>query len=79
MKTCFQHDRENDRLRTPWNKGRLVAQKRRPRTKEVWAIRVRLQMKHHARDLALYNLAIDSKLRGCAPQAVGSMSSKTIT
>ncbi len=52
-------------LRTPWNKGRLVGQKRPLRPKEVWAIRVRLQMKRRKRDLALFNLAIDSKLRGC--------------
>jgi integrase len=56
---------KNDCLRTPWNKGCLVGQKRPLRPKEVWAIRVRLQMKHHKRDLALLNLAIDSKLRGC--------------
>jgi hypothetical protein len=56
---------ENAQLRTPWNKGRLVRQKRPLRPKEVWAIRVRLQMKHHKRDLALFNLAIDGKLRGC--------------
>jgi integrase len=52
-------------LRTPWNKGRLVGQKRPLRPKEVWAIRVRLQIKHNKRDLAMFNLAIDSKLRGC--------------
>jgi integrase len=56
---------KNDRLRTPWNKGCLVGQKRPLRPKEVWAIRVRLQMKQRKRDLALFNLAIDSKLRGC--------------
>ena len=49
----------------PWNKGRLVGQKRPLRPKEVWAIRVRLQIKHRKRDLAIFNLAIDSKLRGC--------------
>ena len=49
----------------PWNKGRLVGQKRPLRSKEVWAIRVRLQIKHQTRDLAMFNLAIDSKLRGC--------------
>jgi integrase len=48
-----------------WNKGRIVAQKRPLRPKEVWAIRVRLQIKHRKRDLAMFNLAIDSKLRGC--------------
>ena len=52
-------------LRTPWNKGRLVGQKRPLRPKEVWAIRVRLQINHNKRDLAMFNLAIDSKLRGC--------------
>ena len=56
---------KNDRLRMPWNKGCLVGQKRPLRPKEVWAIRVRLQMKQRKRDLALFNLAIDSKLRGC--------------
>jgi integrase len=51
--------------RVAWNKGRLVGQKRPPWPKEVWAIRVRLQMKRRKRDLAMFNLAIDSKLRGC--------------
>jgi integrase len=49
----------------PWNKGRLTGQKRPLRPKDVWAIRVRLQLGRRARDLALFNLAIDSKLRGC--------------
>jgi integrase len=49
----------------PWNKGRLTGQKRPLKPKDVWAIRVRLQLGHRARDLALFNLAIDSKLRGC--------------
>jgi hypothetical protein len=52
-------------LRVAWNKGRLVGQKRPLRPKEVWAIRVRLQIKHRKRDLAMFNLAIDSKLRDC--------------
>ena len=51
--------------RAAWNKGRLVGQKRPLRPKEVWAIRVRLQIENRKRDLALFNLAIDSKLRGC--------------
>ena len=51
--------------RVAWNKGRLVGQKRPLRPKEVWAIRVRLQIKRRERDLAMFNLAIDSKLRGC--------------
>ena len=49
----------------PWNKGRLVGQKRPLKPKDVGAIRVRLHLEHRTRDLALFNLAIDSKLRGC--------------
>ncbi len=51
--------------KVPWNKGPLTGQKRPLKPKDVWAIRVRLQLEHRARDLALLNLAIDSKLRGC--------------
>jgi len=51
--------------RTPWNKGRLVGQKRPLLPKQVWAIRARLELAGNLRDLALFNLAIDSKLRGC--------------
>ena len=51
--------------KAPWNKGRLIGQKRPLKPKEVWAIRVRLQLEGRKRDLALFNLAIDSKLRGC--------------
>lgn len=50
---------------TPWNKGKLTGQKPPFKLKEIWAIRVRLQLNEHFRDLALFNLAIDSKLRGC--------------
>ena len=49
----------------PWNKGRLTGQKPPLQTKHVWAIRTRLQLANKTRDLALFNLAIDSKLRGC--------------
>jgi integrase len=49
----------------PWNKGRLTGQKGPLKPKDVCAIRVRLQLQHRARDLALFNLAIDSKLRCC--------------
>jgi integrase len=49
----------------PWNKGRLIGQKRPLKPKDVWTIRVRLQMEERRRDLAMFNLAIDSKLRGC--------------
>ena len=54
-----------NRSHVVWNKGRLIGQKQPLRPKEVWAIRVRLQMKRSKRDLAMFNLAIDSKLRGC--------------
>lgn len=47
----------------PWNKGKLVGQKAPLKLKDIWAIRVRLQLSHKVRDLALFNLAIDSKLR----------------
>jgi integrase len=49
----------------PWNKGRLIGQKLPLKLKEIWAIRIRLQLLERLRDLALFNLAIDSKLRGC--------------
>lgn len=51
--------------RAAWNKGRVVGQKRPLLPKHVWAIRVRLELAKSHRDLALFNLAIDSKLRGC--------------
>ena len=49
----------------PWNKGKLLGQKPPLKLKDIWAIRIRLQLDHRARELALFNLAIDSKLRGC--------------
>lgn len=49
----------------PWNKGRLIGQKLPLKLKEIWAVRIRLQLAERLRDLALFNLAIDSKLRGC--------------
>jgi site-specific recombinase XerC len=51
--------------RPPWNKGKLIGQKPPLRLKEIWAIRTRLQMATNVRELALFNLAIDSKLRAC--------------
>lgn len=51
--------------RAPWNKGRIVGQKRLLLPKHVWSIRVRLEMADNRRDLALFNMAIDCKLRGC--------------
>ncbi|CUK20289.1 site-specific tyrosine recombinase XerC [Ruegeria denitrificans] len=51
--------------RRAWNKGRIVGQKRSLLPKQVWAIRARLEMARNLRDLLLFNVAIDSKLRGC--------------
>ena len=51
--------------RAPWNKGRLIGAKPPLRQKHVWAIRTMLQVERSKRDLAMFNLAIDSKLRGC--------------
>jgi len=51
--------------RTPWNKGKLIGAKPPLRPKHVWAIRTRLMIEGRTRDLAMFNLAIDSKLRGC--------------
>ena len=51
--------------RIPWNKGKLIGAKPPLRQKHVWAIRTKLQIDERTRDLAMFNLAIDSKLRGC--------------
>jgi len=51
--------------REPWNKGKIVGQKAPLKLKDIWAIRVRLQLSDRLRDLALFDLAIDSKLRAC--------------
>ena len=48
-----------------WNKGKLVGQKAPFKLKEIWAIRIRLQMQERMRELALFDLGIDSKLRAC--------------
>jgi len=53
------------KAREPWNKGKLVGQKAPLRLRDIWAIRVRLEIANKDRDLALFNLAIDSKLRAC--------------
>nr|MBV6629561.1 tyrosine-type recombinase/integrase [Oceanococcus sp. HetDA_MAG_MS8] len=49
----------------PWNKNKLIGQKAPLRLNEIWAIRVRLELEGKVRDLALFNMAIDSKLRAC--------------
>ena len=48
-----------------WDKGRIIGQKPPLKPKEIWSIRIRLQITERLRDLALFNLALDSKLRGC--------------
>jgi integrase len=53
------------RTRTPWNKGKLIGPKPPLQPKHVWSIRARLQLAGKIRDLALFNIALDSKLRGC--------------
>ena len=49
----------------PWNKGRLLGPKLALKTKHIWSIRIHLELEHRVRDLALFNMALDSKLRGC--------------
>jgi integrase len=50
---------------TPWNKGKLIGRKPPLKLREIWAIRIRLQLMKETRELAMFNLAIDSKLRSC--------------
>jgi integrase len=56
--------------RQSWNKGKLVGAKAGLRVSHVWSIRTKLQLEGRIRDLALFDLAIDSKLRGCDVVAV---------
>ncbi len=61
----MQHSHQQSAPRTPWNKGKLIGQKKPLQLKEIWAIRIRLELACNIRDLTLFNLAIDSKLRAC--------------
>ena len=61
----------------PWNKGRTIGQKAPFKSKEIWVIRTRLEMDGRARDLALFNLAIDSKLGAAIKSDSESMTSAT--
>lgn len=61
METTTQAKKHSE----PWNKGKLIGQKPPLKLKEIWALRVRLQLATKVRELAMFNLAIDSKLRGC--------------
>jgi integrase len=56
---------ENASKHVPWNKGKIIGAKPPLRPKHVWSIRTKLQVEGRLRDLALFNVAIDSKLRGC--------------
>ncbi len=49
----------------PWNKNKIIGQKRPLKISQIWGIRIRLELTNNIRDLALFNLALDSKLRGC--------------
>jgi len=61
MNTLLKHFQKKG----PWNKGKLMGQKAPLTAQEIWSIRMRLQDEGRVRDLALFNLAIDSKLRAC--------------
>jgi integrase len=61
----MESPKTTDALRSPWNKAKLVGQKTPLKLREIWAIRIRLQLAERRRELALFNLAIDSKLRAC--------------
>jgi len=56
--------------RIPWNKGKVTGAKRPLRPNQVWTIRKKLEVEGRIRDLAMFNLAIDSKLRGCDVMAL---------
>lgn len=51
--------------KVPWNKGKIAGQKAPLKLKDIWAIRIRLQLGHRTRELALFDLGLDGKLRGC--------------
>ena len=52
-------------VKIPWNKGKIVEQKAPLKLKDIWTIRIRLQLEHRTRKLALFDLGLDSKLRVC--------------
>jgi integrase len=64
-KDTTMNDSGASAARMPWNKGKLIGAKPPLQPKHVWAIRTQLQLGKRTRDLALFNLGIDSKLRGC--------------
>jgi integrase len=70
MEEEHAHTAEKPARRQPWNKGKPIGAKPPLRPSHVWSIRTKLQMEGRKRDLAVFNLAIDSKLRGCDVVAV---------
>ncbi len=64
-RTVLMESTHNPQRHETWNKGKLVGQKTPFKLKEIWAIRIRLQMQERLRALALFDLGIDSKLRAC--------------
>ena len=66
----MQNQTNTTPTRVPWNKGKVTGAKPPLRPKHVWSIRTKLQIEGRARDLAMFNLAIDSKLRGCDVVAI---------
>ncbi len=59
------HNKRDKNQSKPWNKGRLIGQKSPLSLQDIWSIRTKLQNENRLRDLALFNLALDSKLRAC--------------
>ena len=66
----MQVQSKHDEIPVPWNKGIIMGQKPPLKRSKVWAIRVRLQIAVHVRDLAMFNMAINSKLRACVNSRV---------
>jgi hypothetical protein len=62
---AMQNEANTTLTRVPWNKGKVIGAKRPLRPEHVWSTRTKLQIEGCVRDLAMFNLAIDSKLRGC--------------
>ncbi|NOQ78884.1 MAG: tyrosine-type recombinase/integrase [Gammaproteobacteria bacterium] len=61
----MESSKNRSKSQIPWNKGKVIGQKPALKLKEIWGIRIRLQIENNIRELALFNMAIDSKLRGC--------------
>jgi hypothetical protein len=66
MRTMNHRKSRKDRARPPWNKGKLSGSKPPLRTKDVWSIRTKLQVRERTRGSSIFNLGIHRKLRGCA-------------